>query len=263
MEGSKTLARWLKKALEKLCYRRAANFIVLSEAFRDILHREYGVPCDRIQIVPGGVDPERFNLTLSPHEARTTLGWSQDRPIIFCVRRLAKRMGLENLVAAIAQVRKDYPDILLYVAGKGALAATLQAQVEELELQENVQLLGYLAEEKLPIAYRAANFSVVPTVAFEGFGLIIIESLAAGTPVLGTPVGAIPEILQPFCQDLLFQSSSTDDLAQGIGEILSGQRQLPSSQACQAHVRENYAWPAIAQRIKSVYQATLDGSLGK
>ena len=260
MEGGNTLARWLKKALEKLCYRRAANFIVLSEAFRDILHREYGVPCDHVQIVPGGVDPARFNLTISPQEARTTLGWSQDRPIIFCVRRLAKRMGLENLIAAIAQVRQSYPDLLLYIAGKGALAATLQAQIEELELQENVQLLGYIPEEKLPMAYRSANFSVVPTVAFEGFGLIIIESLAAGTPVLGTPVGGIPEILQPFCQDLLFEDSSTEYLAQGIREILSGQRQLPSCQACQAYVQENYAWTAIAQRIKSVYQETLDHS---
>jgi glycosyltransferase involved in cell wall biosynthesis len=70
-------------------------------------------------------------------------------------------MGLENLIAAIAQVRQSYPDILLYIGGKGAIAATLLAQIEALELQENVQLLGYIPEEKLPVAYRAANFSVV------------------------------------------------------------------------------------------------------
>ncbi len=257
IEGNKPLVRDLKKSLEKICYKRAAKFIVLSQSFRDTLHQEYQIPLDRIHIVPGGVDPERFNLTLSPHEARITLGWSQDRPIIFCVRRLAKRMGLENLITAIAQVRLSYPDILLYIAGTGAISATLQAQVEALELQKNVQLLGYLPEEQLPLAYRAANFSVVPTVAFEGFGLILIESLATGTPVLGTPVGGIPETLQPFCQDLLFESSSTHHLTQGIKDILSGQRQLPSSQACQAYVQKNYAWSAIAPKIKAVYETAL------
>jgi glycosyltransferase involved in cell wall biosynthesis len=162
-------------------------------------------------------------------------------------------MGLENLIAAIDKVRHSHLDILLYIAGKGTLAETLQAQIEELELSDRVRLLGYIPDEQLSLAYRAANFSIVPTLSFEGFGLIVVESLAAGTPVLGTPVGGIPEILQPFCSDLLFEGYSVEQLAQGISEVLSGQRQLPSSQACQAYVRENYTWEAIAPQIKSVY----------
>ena len=202
------------------------------------MHQEYQVPLEQINIVPGAVEIDRFALNLSTAEARTKLGWSQDRPIIFCVRRLAKRMGLENSIAAIDQVRKQYPDVLLYIAGKGALGKTLHQQIAELELTRNVSLLGYIADEQLPLAYRAANFSVVPTTAFEGFGLIIIESLAAGTPVIGTPIGGIPEILQPFCPDLLFESASVEDIAQGIIEILSGERKLPSREACQAYIQE-------------------------
>lgn len=261
IEGSQTFATRLKKALEQITYRRATSFIVLSQAFRDILHHEYQVPLERIHIVPGGVDVQRFDIPFTKVEARIKLAWQQDRPIIFCLRRLAKRMGLENLIAAIDQVRSYYPEVLLYIAGKGALAETLQRQIEELELTEHVRLLGYLPDEQLPLAYRAANFSVVPTIAFEGFGLIVIESLAAGTPVLGTPVGGIPEILQPFSQDLLFEGCSAHQLARGLIEALSGQRQLPSPEACQSYARENYGWNAIAQRIKSVYQAALDYSV--
>jgi glycosyltransferase involved in cell wall biosynthesis len=253
VESSKTVAIWLKKALETITYRRATRFIVLSQAFRDILYQEYQVPLERIHVIPGGVDFDQFNIPVSRIEARTQLGWSQDRPILFCVRRLSKRMGLENLIAAIDKVRHSHLDILLYIAGKGTLAETLQAQIEELELSDRVRLLGYIPDEQLSLAYRAANFSIVPTLSFEGFGLIVVESLAAGTPVLGTPVGGIPEILQPFCSDLLFEGYSVEQLAQGISEVLSGQRQLPSSQACQAYVRENYTWEAIAPQIKSVY----------
>lgn len=253
VESKKTIAIWLKKQLEKTCYRRSCQFIVLSQTFRDILHQEYQVPLEQINIVPGAVEIDRFALNISKSEARVKLGWSEDRPIIFCVRRLAKRMGLENLLSAIDIVRKQHPDILLYIAGKGALADTLQQQINELELTQHVQLLGYIADEKLPLAYRAANFSVVPTTAFEGFGLIVIESLATGTPVMGTPIGGIPEILKPFCPDLLFQSASVDSIAQGIAEVLSGDHKLPSSEACQAFIQANYSWSKIAQQMKSVY----------
>ncbi|MGL5940197.1 MAG: glycosyltransferase family 4 protein [Waterburya sp.] len=256
-ESQKALAVWCKKALEKITYRRASQFIVLSQAFKDLLHQQYNVPLEKIQIIPGGVDLEQFNLSLSTTEARNKLGWEQERTIIFCVRRLAKRMGLENLIQAIARVKNQYPDILLYIAGKGALAETLQLQITELDLINHVRLLGYLPDEQLPIAYRAANFSVVPTLSFEGFGLIVIESLATGTPVLGTPVGGIPEILQPFCTDLLFEDSSVDKLTQGIMEVLSGNRQLPSKDACQAYARNNYSWKVIAPQIKSVYEQAI------
>ena len=257
VEIKRPISIWFKKQIEKTVYNRSRQFIVLSQTFRDLLHQEYQVPLDKIQIIPGGVDIDRFNINLSPTEARNQLNWHQDGPIIFCIRRLAKRMGLENLVTAMTQVRSHYPDILLYIAGKGALANTLQTQIAELELTNNVKLLGYIPDEQLPLCYRAANFSVVPTVALEGFGLIVIESLAAGTPVLGTPIGGIPEILRPFSEDLVFEGCNPKQLAQGIIAALSGERILPNSQACLDYVTENYTWSAIAEKIKSVYEKAL------
>lgn len=257
VEKPKPIAVWLKKQIETAVYRRSSQFIVLPQTFRDILLQEYQVPLEKIHIIPGGVDIDRFNINLSSIEARTHLNWHPDRPIIFCIRRLAKRMGLENLINAMAQIRDRYPDILLYIAGKGALAQTLETQIDELELTNNVKLLGYVPDEQLPLCYRAANFSVVPTVALEGFGLIVVESLAAGTPVLGTPIGGIPEILKPFSEDLVFEGYNSEQLARGIIEALSGDRILPDRQACLKYIEENYDWQAIALQIKSVYQKAL------
>jgi glycosyltransferase involved in cell wall biosynthesis len=245
--------RWI----EQSCYNRSQKFIVLSEAFRQVLHREYGIPLERIHIIPPGVEMQRFNPSLSQQQARTQLGWPQDRPIILAVRRLAKRMGLENLIAAIDKVRQIHPDVLLLIAGKGDQHAALQAQIQELHLEHHVKLLGFMPDEHLPLAYRSANFSVVPTVALEGFGLIVIECLAAGTPVLGTPVDAIPETLRPLSDDLVFASSSVQHMAEGIVEALSGTRHLPSAEDCQSYIAKKYAWPVVAQQIKQVYQSAL------
>ncbi|MBD2329611.1 glycosyltransferase family 4 protein [Alkalinema sp. FACHB-956] len=258
--GAKTMGIRLRQGLEQVCYNRTQKFIVLSQAFQNILHQEYHIPRERIHIIPPGVEMQHFNPNISLQQARTQLGWPQDRPIILSVRRLAKRMGLENLIAAIDKIRYSYPDVLLMIAGKGYLADTLQKQIQELNLEDHVQLLGFMPDEDLPVAYRAANFSVVPTVAYEGFGLIIIESLAAGTPVLGTPVDSIPEILSPLSQDCLFESASSQHLAQGIQEVLSGIRQLPNQQHCRDYVAANYTWPVIAQRIRSVYELAITDS---
>ncbi len=257
VEGSKPISTWFKKALETQAYRRSTQFLVLSQAFHDVLHHTYGIPEDRINVVPGGVNTDRFATTLSPTEARLQLGWPQDRPLLFAARRLAKRMGLENLVTAMKTVKATQPDVLLLIAGKGALAETLQAQIEALDLTNNVRLLGYVSDNDLALAYRAADFSVVPTTSFEGFGLIVIESLAAGTPVLGTPIGGIPEILRPFSEQLLFDDASAEAIARGICEVFTDQRQLPDEAACKAYVGEHYAWPVIADRIKAVYQSVL------
>jgi glycosyltransferase involved in cell wall biosynthesis len=256
------MTTWAKKALEQVTYRHTARFIVLSTTFRDILHQEYKIPLERIHVIPGGTDTERFDLSLSRMEARAELGLPQDRPIIFCVRRLAKRMGLENLISAFEQVHQSYPDAMLYIAGKGSLAPVLEKQIKALNLTRQVQLLGYVPDQQLPLVYRAADFSVVPTIDLEGFGLIVVESLAAGTPVLGTPIGGIPGILQPFCPDLLLEGYSPDQLARGIMEALAGKRQLPDEQACKAYVQKHYGWSAIAQQIKSVYQAAIEEGKG-
>ena len=262
-ENQKTWATLGKKTLEKITYRRANSLIVLSQAFKDLLHQQYSVPLNKIKIIPGGVDLNQFKTDLSLTEARNKLGWQQERIVLFCVRRLVRRMGLENLLTAIDRVRTQYPDILLYIAGKGALAGTLQQQINDLNLTNHVSLLGYLPDEQLPLAYRAANFSVVPSFAYEGFGLIVVESLAVGTPVLATPIEGIPEILQPFCADLLLEDASVDQLAQGIMEALSGKRQLPSSEACQVYVKRNYTWSVIAPQIKSVYEQACSKKLVK
>ena len=257
VEGYSTINTWVKKTLEQKYYHRASKLIVLSTAFRDLLHQTYRIPLDRIHVVPPGVDLDRFAFSNSCENARSQLGWDLDRPIIFATRRLVKRTGLENLVSAMSVVRQRYPDALLLIAGKGELAETLQQQVESLDLANHVRLLGFVSEDQLALAYRAADFSIMPTLSFEGFGLSMIESLASGTPVVGTPVGAIPEVLRPLSNDLVFEGSSAEQLAQGILEILSGQRSLPDAETCRAYVKDHYAWTVVAQQIKAVYSAAL------
>jgi glycosyltransferase involved in cell wall biosynthesis len=243
----------LQKAIEQRVYRASDQFIVLSHAFKDVLVDSYGVPGDRVHVIPGGVDTERFNLGDDMIRIRKELNLPQDKTILVSVRRLAHRMGLDRLIQAVSILRDDVPDLLLVLIGTGELERELRALVTELRIADHVYFVGRVSDENLPMYYQAANLSVVPSVAFEGFGLITAESLACGTPVIGTPVGGTREILQSLNHELLCEGSSISHLVEGLGRALSDMSRLPTAEQCRAYVTENYTWDVIIPQIRDVF----------
>jgi glycosyltransferase involved in cell wall biosynthesis len=166
-------------------------------------------------------------------------------------------MGLESLIGAIKEVRERVPEILLLIGGKGRLSRELSARVLSLGLEKNVRFLGFVSDEQLPLAYRAADLTVVPTVTLEGFGLIAVESLAAGTPVIVTPVGGLPEVVRDLSPALILPGTGVRSLAEGIGAALTGELSLPSARTCEGYVRSRYDWPVVAAHVRGVYEEAL------
>jgi glycosyltransferase involved in cell wall biosynthesis len=259
MEGQTRTVIWAKRRIERAVYRSARKLIVLSAAFRDILVQDFAIDPAKIVVIPGGIETAAFLPSGSREQARVHFGWPKDRPIILCVRRLVQRMGLEQLLQAMVTVRAQLPEALLLIAGKGPLSAKLTEQIAALGLSDHIRLLGLVADADLPLAYRAADLSIVPSQALEGFGLITLESLAAGTPVLVTPVGGLPEAVRGLEETLVLPGACADDLADGLIAALSGRLSLPGEEACQAYVQENFDWSVIVPRVLKVYEDALAG----
>ena len=257
-EGSSQMNVLVKRWMERLVYRRCDRFIVLSKAFGAILHQDYGVPWEKIHIIPGGVDTTYFRPNLSRQEARAQLNWPSDRTILFTPRRLVHRMGLDKLLNALIKVKAQVPNVWLAIAGKGPLRNDLERQVQQLGLENNVKFLGFLPDEQLPIAYQASDLTVVPSQSLEGFGLILLESLACGTPALCTPVGGMPEVLDPFCPALVTQTPQEGAIAERLIELLSGRIALPSRTACSEYASIHFDWKIIAQKVRQVLMLKIE-----
>lgn len=251
-EGANKLSICLKHWMEQRVYNRCDRFIVLSQAFGTILHQEYHIPWDKINVIPGGVDTSRFQANLSRQEARSQLQWPQDRKILFTPRRLVHRMGIDILLSAITKIKYRLPDVWLAVAGKGVLQDSLEKQATELGLHNHVKFLGFLPDEELPIAYQAADLTVIPSQALEGFGLVVLESLACGTPVLCTPIGGMPEILTPFSPKLITEATDADAIVIKLEGLLTGKISIPSRNACREYAATNFNWGKIAQEVRQV-----------
>ena len=253
-EGKPALFTRPMEWIERKVYSRADRIIVLSKAFAEMAVQVYQVPADKIRVVPGSVDVLNFAAAPERKLARAALGWPKDKTILISVRRLSARMGLDRLIQAMRSVSRSFPDTLLYIGGRGHLERLLQQQIEEFGLEQNVKLLGFIPDKDLPVAYAAADLNVVPTLALEGFGLVAAEALAAGTPSLVTPVGGLPEVVAGLSSTLLFQSTSSEDIAQGIIEVLSGQRKLPTADVCKRYAAAHFSSALMAERTAAVYR---------
>jgi glycosyltransferase involved in cell wall biosynthesis len=242
----------LQRSLEQYVYDRCDRFIVMSKSFGQLLNQIYRVPDHNIHVIPPGVRLDWFHPVANRQNLRTQLNWPQDRFIVFTARRFVQRMGIQPLIAAIDRVRKQHPEILLAIAGSGELAGALQQQVRELGLDNHVKFLGFLPDHTLRQCYQAADLTVVPSQYLEGFGLIVIESLACGTPVLCTPVGGMQEIMAPLAPDLITPSCHTPDIAAHLSAILRGDLPLPSASQCRTHVENHFNWAKITRQVEAV-----------
>jgi len=245
--------RWdahAKRTLERTVYRRADRVVVLSGAFGRLVAERYGVDPASLVVIPPGVDLEFF----SPGDrsaARKTLGLDAGAFVAVTARRLERRMGLDVLVRSWERVREQRPDAILLVAGVGPERERLEALRRDLEEPESVRLVGALSNEDLVALYRAADCSVVPSRALEGFGLVVLESLACGTPAIVTDVGGLPDGVAGLDDSLVIPAEDVEALARRLLDAAAGR--IPDREACRKHA-ERFGWPEVAQRHLDLYR---------
>jgi glycosyltransferase involved in cell wall biosynthesis len=251
-EGAGALGQILRRRMERAVYRRADRVITLSHAFAGYVSRVYGVDPRRVRVVPGSVDIARLAPTLSRQAARQRLGWPENARVLLAVRRLVRRMGLDRLIEAMPAVIAAIPDTRLMIAGRGAEHIRLQKLAQDRGVADKIRFLGFLADDDLPVAYRAADINVVPSLALEGFGLTAAEALAAGTPSMVTPIGGLPEVVGGLAQDLIFRSSSASDIADGL--IAALRHGVPDETACLKHAELHFSPRRAANDVAQLYR---------
>lgn len=221
--SASTLTSWrrhvnlrARRSVERAVMSRCHNVAVLSQFMRQRVMGAHGISSDDIALIPGAVDPQAFVTVTDRRLAKAALNLPGNRTILFTVRNLVPRMGLDNLLCAIEMLKTAQHELMLVIGGEGPLHAQLQADIRRRRLSDVVRLIGFVPESQLGRYYQAADLVVIPSLQLEGFGLMMVEAMACGTPVLGTPVGAIPEILNQV--DPILVSEGVD--GQSIGRAL-------------------------------------------
>ena len=242
--------------VERAALERATRVHVLSEFSAGLLWQLYRIHGERVVRIPGGVDVERFRPPADRVALRQSLGLPAAGPVLLTVRNLEPRMGLDTLLEAVDAVRRRRPDVLVLVGGAGSQRARLEAMIARLGLGEHVRLLGFVPDTDLPDYYGAADAFLLPTRELEGFGLVTVEALACGTPVLGTPVGATPDLLAALDPSLIFRAMTPECMAEDLERFLDGLTRDPEAAerrrlSCRRHA-ETYRWERSVAGVERV-----------
>jgi len=248
--------KWEAKVLNK-----SENVIALSQFTEDKLRDVYSIPKEKIRLIPGGVDLNRFRPLKEKLAIRKQLKVPTGKIVLFCVRNLVQRMGLENLINALKIVIKNAPDIYLIIGGEGSLKDELISLTRNLDVKEYIKFVGFIPDEQLPDYYGMADLFVLPTKELEGFGLVTLEAMASGLPVVGTPVGGTKEILGNFDPSFLFKGTDSNSIAELILKNYLLIKQNPEkwkqiSYQCRNFVEGNYSWGKNIDSLEELFEKT-------
>ena len=254
----------VRKFIERKTLRKSDIVVVLSRFTQEKLQRVYKIPSDKITVIPGGVDLKRFYPVANRTKIRQHLNIPQGKMILLTVRDLEPRMGLQNLIYAIKKVRLELPDIYLVLGGQGPLEADLKSLTRKLGVEDCIKFTGFIPEIELPDYYRMADIFILPTLELEGFGLITLEALASGLPVLGTPVGGTVEILSKLDSKYLFRDTKPESMAELIIKTCQEFKNDPEfrqdvSSQCRLFVEENYSWEKNVNSLENLFAEVTAG----
>ena len=202
-----------------------------------------------IDIVPNGIESEMF--IHDPNiRAEMPKGKNSDRVQLICVARLIERKGVQHLLQAMKQLDDS---VYLTIVGEGNYMSALQALANKLELDDKVRFYGYCPREKLVRLYNKSDIFVLPSMA-ESFGMVFVEAMSCGLPVIGARVGGVPDIIKED-NGILVQPDSVDDVIAAIKK-LAGDKELRDAMGAANRYKAvaQYAWRSVADSYEIVYR---------
>jgi len=247
---------------EKRVIAIADRIIAATPAEEAQLHWLYGADKDKIVTIPPGVDLERFHPQ-SQAAAKDAAGIPQYHQNIVFAGRIEPLKGIDTLLRAIALIQKRRPaavaDVCVAIIGGDPWAddpdvemARLQQLRADLDIHDLVTFVGAKDQNVLPRYYAAAEMVVMPS-HYESFGLVALEAMAMGTPVIASEVGGLAFLVQDGVNGYHVPSRDPEALAERIYELLTNQeRRDELAQNARRHAQQ-YAWPIIAGRMLRVY----------
>jgi glycosyltransferase involved in cell wall biosynthesis len=206
-------ARW-----ERLNTERAERVVVPSRYSAAVAQAAYGVPADRLVVVPEPIDLAEWRrrfAAVAPAPAGP--------PTVLAVARMYPRKRLDDLLRAAVFLRERIPPVRIRIVGAGPESARLHALHEQLGLGETVAFLGDIARQALAVEYVRADCFCLPTVQ-EGFGIVFAEAMAAGLPVVACRAAAVPEMVEDRRTGLLVNRESPEELAMALQTLLTNDR---------------------------------------
>ena len=239
----------------KTCYVYSDMLATCSEGVRQHMIKQ-GIPGERIEVMYNGINPHQFEEIPAERAVRDELGLPYDAPVIGEVAHLSPRKGQAVLLDAVAILVRRWPKLVCLLIGEGEDRDALQARIAELGLSENVRLMGYRPDARKLM--QAMDVVVLPSVAIEGLGIVLIEAAFLGKPTVGSAAPGIREAVVDGQTGLLVPPSDPEALAGAIAEVISNpELAVEMGQRGRGRAQRKFSLDGMVTRAEELYRKLL------
>jgi glycosyltransferase involved in cell wall biosynthesis len=246
------MQRYISSAEWMLAY-EAWKVIVCSEYMGKEVSGVFNVPSDKISLIPNGVEYSSFSLEFNQEEFRRSYA-KDDEKLIFYVGRHVYEKGIQVLVEAAPDIINSCPNAKFVIAGQGPMTEELKEKVKFFGLQEKFVFAGYIDEEEKTKLFKVSQMAVFPSL-YEPFGIVALEAMAAGCPVVASDVGGLQEIILHEANGLKVIPGSRDSLKENVIRLLNDDEFGKKLSECSKQVvMEKYAWEKVAMATIELYE---------
>ena len=234
----------------------STEVIVNSNFMKGHIQGLFGLPFDKINVIPNGINLTNFNGIERDYEFRRQYALDNEKIILY-MGRLVYEKGIQHLIAAMPKILDNYHDAKLIIAGKGGMIDELKAQVEYMGISNKVYFTGYLDAKQVQKMYKCADVAVFPS-TYEPFGIVALEAMLAGVPTVVSDVGGLNEIVEHGVTGMKSYAGNSNSIADSILTLLYDHALAANvAKNAKAKVKELYNWNKIAQDTHFTYQKAI------
>lgn len=232
----------------------ASKIIVTSDSMRKEICDHFHLPWEKIEIIPNGIDLTKYNTSVDRWAVRGRYGVSPHEKLVLCVGRLVPQKGIEYLIQAIPMISQCRPETKFIIVGDGWLRDHLEGLTQSTGYQWKTIFTGFIPDSEVIALMTSADALVVPSI-YEPFGIVALEGMAAGVPVVASQIGGLAEVIEHDRTGIFAHSRNPSSIAWGVDHVLSDPDHSKwLAQNAKEMVQKTYSWEGIATKTIKVYE---------
>ena len=234
----------------------SSEVIVNSNFMKSDLQRLFGLPFEKINVIPNGINLNNFTGVEKDYDFRRQFALDNEKIILY-VGRLVYEKGIQNLIGAMPKILDHYHDAKLVICGRGGMMDELKQEVRNLGIDNKVYFAGYCDSKKVQKMYKCADVAVFPS-TYEPFGIVALEAMLAGIPTVVSDVGGLNEIVDHGVNGMKSYAGNSNSIADSVLSLLFDPKLCDTvSKNAVKKVKELYNWNKIAQDTHYVYEQAI------
>lgn len=214
---------------------------------------------EKVVVIPNGINIDKFRITESRTECRSKLGLPLNKTIILFLGSLIQYKGPDILLKSFKSILTEFPDTLLIFCGDGIMKAELKKLAKDMDIEEKIRFTGFVEGLSKIMYLKSADIFCLPsTMSTESFGIVNLEAMATGTPIISSRIGGIPDIVHDGVNGILVSPADVESLTKSMIKLIKNPNLRSKMVKEGKKIVINYSWKQIASDTISIYEKLLE-----